>query len=176
MRKDSLIKNLHKLYRQDPYIQQIFNSAGLTLDNIDSAVADLQSQYWFDTMTWGIPVLENILQFKTDANAPIEDRRSQLQARWKSNGKADINLLQAVANSWKNGDVTVSFVDGKIKLTFVGEYGIPDDLEGLQKALDDVKPAHLAIVYAFRYLLVKDIDGVMTLSELEQQTLDKFAF
>lgn len=175
MRKDNLIKNLHKLYRNDPYIQKIFNAAGLSMDNIDSAIEDMKKQYWFDTMTWGIPIVENMLSLKTDSTAPIEDRRSQLEARWKSNGKTDINLLQAVANSWKNGDVTVSFVGGKIKVAFSGEYGIPDDIIGLQKALDDVKPAHLAIIYAFRYFLIKDIDQVMTLTQLGTQVLSKFA-
>ena len=41
--------------------------------------------------------------------------------------------------------------------------------------LDEVKPAHLAIVYTFRYLLIKDIHEVMTLSEVEATTLKKFA-
>ncbi|KZL93564.1 putative phage tail protein [Clostridium magnum] len=175
MTKDTLIKNLHKLYREDPWINELFNSAGITLDKINAAIEDLENQYWFDTMTWAIPVVENMLQFKTDSNAAIEDRRSQLEARWKSNGKADIYLLQAVANSWRNGDVTVSFVNGKIKVTFVGEFGVPKDLEGLEKALEDVKPAHLALVYSYRYLLIKEIDNTMTLSELEQRKLNEFA-
>ncbi len=176
MNKDQLINNLHKLYRKDPYIQQIFNSAGITLDNLDAAVADVAEQYWFDEMTWGIPILEGILDFKTDDTAPIADRRSQLEARWKSYGKTDISLIQAICNSWHNGQVKVDFVDGKIKLTFNGEYGIPNDLKGLQDAIDNVKPAHLAITYAFRYLLIKDIHNKITLAEIEQKQLDDFAF
>lgn len=175
MTKDELVGNLHKLYREDPWINELFNSAGITLDNIYAAIEDLKNQYWFDTMTWAIPVVENMLQFKTDSYAVIEDRRSQLEARWKSNGKADIYLLQAVANSWKNGDVTVSFVNGKIQVAFVGEFGVPKDLTGLQKALDDVKPAHLALVYSFRYLLIKDIHNVMTINQLQTTKLNLFA-
>ena len=52
---------------------------------------------------------------------------------------------------------------------------MPTDLEDLYAALDEVKPAHLAIVYTFRYLLIKDIHEVMTLKEVESTTLRKFA-
>ena len=87
----------------------------------------------------------------------------------------DIALLQAVADSWRNGDIDVTFPDGKIHITFVGSYGVPNDLDTLISMLDEVKPAHLAIVYTFRYLLIKDIHEVLTLSEVEATTLKKFA-
>ncbi|MEY8001624.1 putative phage tail protein [Clostridium sp. Mt-5] len=175
MFKDDLINNLHKLYRQDPYINQIFNSAGLDLDNLATNVQDALNQYDFSTMTWGIPILENTLNFKTNSNSPIEDKRSQLQAKWRSNGKSDIYLLQAVANSWKNGDCTVTFVNGKIQVQFTGEYGTPTDLDSLKKALENVKPEHLAIVYSFRYLTIGEVQN-MTLAQMEQTPLSKFAF
>lgn len=177
-RKDNLIKSLHKLYREDLYINELWNSVGLNLDNLDSVLNDLEKEYWFDSITeeLGITRLESLLQFKTNPTTPIDDRRSQLKARWISAGKCNIELLTACADAWKNGDVKITFDDGKIHVTFVGEYGIPDDIEGLKKALENVKPEHLAIVYTYKYLLIKDIDGVMTLGQLETQTLDKFAF
>jgi hypothetical protein len=177
MHKDNLIKHLHRLYRNDPWVQQMFNSAGITLDNIEDTIEELKKQYWFDTMTdFGIKELESMLNFKTDPTASIEDRRSQLEARWKSNGKCDIYLLQAICDSWKNGDIDVQFVNGNIQIKFVGETGVPNDLEGLEKALDEVKPAHLILIYSFRYLLIKEIDNLMTLNQMEQTPLRKFAF
>lgn len=175
--KDKLIKNLHKLYREDPYINELFNSVGISLNNLTDAIIDLEKEFWFDTMTsWGIENLEKDLAFKTNPKSSIEDRRSQLQARWISNGKTDLALLQNIANSWKNGEIDVKFVNGKIQCTFSGEYGIPKDIDNLKYALEEVKPAHLAIIFAFKFLYIRDIDEVMTLSELETKTLNLFAF
>ncbi len=147
MTKDNLIKNLHKLFRNDPLIQELFNSVGIDFDNINVAIEDVKKQYWFDTMTWAIPLLEVALQFKTDSNSKIENRRSQLEARWKSDSKVDVYLLKAIANSWKNGNIDVKFVNGKIQITFTGEHGLPNDLEGIYQAIEDVKPAHIPVDY-----------------------------
>jgi len=174
--KDDLINNLHEIHRTDRWILEIFKSAGLSLDDIVDIILQMYNNYWFDTMDLNtIEKLEKLLDFKTNPNTAIEDRRSQLEARWKSNGKCDLNLLQSVANSWKNGDVTVSFVNGKIQITFVGEKGIPKDLAGLQNALEEVRPAHLALIYVFKYLLIKDIHGVMTINQLQSTKLNQFA-
>ncbi|MBV4417077.1 putative phage tail protein [Clostridium tyrobutyricum] len=177
MHKALLIKHLHKLYRTDPWVNEMFNSAGITLDNLEDTIEDLKKQFWFDTMTdFGIQILEKALSFKVAPNSSLEDKRSQLEARWKSSGKSDLALLQSVANSWKNGDIQVQFVNGNIQIKFVGELGVPQDLDNLKKALEDIKPAQLLLVYLFRYYLIQEINGVMTLDKLQQQPLSKFAF
>lgn len=176
MERDKLIKNLHKVFREDAFINEIFNSTGLTLDDLNNAIEDLEKQYWFDTMTWAIPVHEKLLAIKSNPTNSIEDRRSFIEAKWKSSGKADLNLIQAVCNSWKNGKVNASFINGKIELKFNGEYGVPSNLEGLMKVLDDVKPAHLGLNYIFAYLLIKDIHNKMTINELQGKRINEFAF
>lgn len=147
MFKDELVNNLHELYRNDSYINSLFNAAGITLDNLADNIQDVLNQYDFTKMTWGIPILENRMKFKTNSNSSIENRRSQLEARWKSSGKSDIYLLQTVANSWKNGDVTVSFINGKIIITFISKNGFSKNLEDIYEAMEIVKPAHLPISY-----------------------------
>lgn len=165
--KDDLIKNLHKLYREDLYVNELWNSVGLTLDNLDTVIDDLEKEYWFDTMTenLGIPTLENILQFKTDSTSNLDDRRSQLEARWKSDNKADIHLIKAIANSWNNGNTDVKFINSVIQVTFVGTNGLPDDLDNIYKAIEYVKPVHLLINYEL--ISITDMSlyfGTVTLS------------
>ena len=166
---------LHKVYRKDNWIGQLFQAAGLELDNVSTAIDEINNQYFINTATdWGLKLYEWELGI-TKPSKKLKARRSTVEAKWKTGGKVDIALLQAVADSWKNGEIDVTFPDGKIHITFVGDYGVPTDLEDLYAALDEVKPAHLAIVYTFRYLLIKDIHEVMTLKEVESTTLRKFA-
>ena len=72
--------------------------------------------------------------------------------------------------------MVVSFTGGKIRLQFVGAYGVPVDLDALKAAVRLVIPAHLAAEYAIKYLLIRDIHEVMTISTLETQPLGIFAF
>ena len=78
---------------------------------------------------------------------------------------------------WKNGEISVGFAKGVIVLTFVGAYGIPApaELAALQEAVDRTIPCHLAVGYLYRYLLVREVDG-MTLDELQGHTMHDFAF
>ena len=48
-----------------------------------------------------IEALEKELAYKTNAKT-IELKRTEIEARWKASGKCDVELLQAIANSWRN--------------------------------------------------------------------------
>lgn len=167
---------MHKLVRADPYTLELTKALDTAIAECNISASDLEKQYWFDTMTWGADYLAAILGIRFPITATIEEKRSIIEARWKSTGKSDIYLLQAIADSWNNGETQISFIDGKINVKFVGDYGVPTGLESLKKELDNAKPAHLAISFSYNYLLIKDIHEVMTLQQLETQTLDKFAF
>lgn len=171
---DNLINNVHKIMRVDPFIKKMFISAGLNMDNIEDAMNDLEAQYWIDTATWGLTIWESLLAIKISSNN-IEIRRSIIEGKIKGGGKANLTLLQSVADSWRNGEITVTFVNGKINVAFSGEYGVPTDIDSLKAALEDIKPAHLAIVYAYNYLLIIDINNVLTITQIETKTLNLFA-
>lgn len=171
---DDLIKLMHKAYRNDPWLQELFQSAGITLDNLTEYVNELNAQYFFDTATdAGLRIYEKELGIAPAST--IENRRAAVEAAWKNGAKVGIEQLQAVADSWKNGEIDVSFQDGKIHIQFIGDFGVPSDLDSLKEAMERTKPAHLAIVYAFRYILIKDIHEVVTLKEVEEFTLNLFA-
>ncbi|MNW48908.1 hypothetical protein D3C74_262990 [compost metagenome] len=70
--------------------------------------------------------------------------------------------------------VEVSFSDSTIHIRFTSILGTPNNLNDLYTTLDEIKPSHLRISYAFAYLLIKDI-RIMTLAEIENTILDKFA-
>lgn len=161
--------------RNDPYLLELLKGAGLSLDALDNYIADIAAQMDVDRATWGLDLYEREAGIKIDYNRGYEERRAGIKAKWRSSGKADIYLLQQVADSWQNGTVKVGFVDGKIDITFSGEYGVPTRLDGLEKALDEVKPAHLDIAYHFMYLLVKNIHG-MKINDLQNTKINAFAF
>ena len=151
--KDYIIKTLHKLYRADKWINELFNSVGLTLDSISSTVDEIYNNNYFDTASEeAVKYYEYELGITPRADQSLEDRRVVIRSRWINNGKVDINLLQEIANSWKNGTTALEFIGGRIHVKFISPVGIPADLEALKEVLEDTKPAHLAIYYTFLWL------------------------
>ncbi|QOR36646.1 DUF2313 domain-containing protein [Clostridium sp. 'deep sea'] len=152
MSKQTLINNLQKLFRQDEFINALFNSAGQALNSLNADITALEQEHWFDTMSIvGIAIYEKQLNFKTNNNSTIEDRRSQIEARWKMGGKSDLELLQNLADSWRNGAIEIKFKEDTIEVEFISTYGVPRDFQGIKNSLETSKPAHLAITYTFKY-------------------------
>ena len=176
MNKEKILYRINKLNAKDPMVEEIISAIATEMDVIDEEAQQIINDMFFSTCS------EEMLRFyeKEAGITPlpgqsIDGRRSSVEARWKSTGRVDVEQLQAVADSWKNGKVDVDFVGNEIQITFVDEYGTPADTDGLEKALDEIKPAHLPIVYFIRYLMLSDIES-MALSELESHYLKDFAF
>ncbi len=149
-KKEKLLNNLHKDYRGDPYLSSIMESSGGELETIESKCGNLTNEFFFDTMTaFGIALYEKELNFKTTGS--LDDKRNQIEARWKTAGKCDLELLQIIANSWRNGEITVLFTDAKIEIIFISLIGIPYDIQNLKYSLETAKPAHIPISYNFKY-------------------------
>ena len=175
---DNMLSSLPTAYRKDAWVIALL-SAIAGVDDAQRADADETAQQMFlDSMTWALAIEERIAGITPPAGAGVEERRSVLQAKWRSaTGKCDVDLIQRVCDSWKNGEVDVDFVDGEIVLRFVGAYGVPDAdaLAALKDAVQEVIPAHLAVQYLYRYLLVREVSA-MTVSELQTHTISEFAF
>lgn len=149
--KIDLLKNLHKLFREDPYIKSLMEAAGTRLEDIDKNADGIGSEFWFDTMsTVGIAIMENQLDYKTMSET-LEGKREEIEGRWKTSGKCDLKLLQRIADSWRNGAVAVTFTEAVIELTFISITGIPYNLDALKVIIEEAKPAHLPIRYNFTY-------------------------
>lgn len=174
--KDLLLKYSHKLYRSDEFIKDLYAAIGAAFDSLQADTAQVVANSLISSADLAtVEMYEQHLNIKADSSKSLQERREIIIAKLRGNTTFNLAQLQAVCDSWKNGEITADFKNGKIKLTFVGEYGIPSDLAALKEALDEVKPAHLAIDYGFRYLLIKEIHNVMTLNQLEAHQLNEFA-
>ncbi|MED5017939.1 DUF2313 domain-containing protein [Paenibacillus chibensis] len=170
-----LVGSLHKIVREDPFIGALTGSIGLSLDNFDAKMNDLLAQLNIDTATWGLKIYEKELGLKTDISKPLEDRRSVIKSKIRGTGKIGALQIKIVADAYSNGNVEVSF-DKAIVIKFNGFYGVPKNLDDLKNAVREIAPAHLVIRYDFKYLLIRDINNVMTFDQLKQVPFSKLAF
>lgn len=172
--KDNLISNIHKLFRKDPYITAVLESIGTEFDKIEEKLILLKKEYLFSSIS-----LEQILRFEkllnfTTTSIAIEGKRLEIESRWKSSGKCNIELLQSIADTWNAGKIIVRFVDRSIQFGFIGEIESTYDLKSLQDAISKVKPAHLS----FDFIYSEKIDTNLLFNsflceELEEDFIEK---
>ncbi|MWC26624.1 putative phage tail protein [Paenibacillus sp. MMS18-CY102] len=163
-----LTKNLHKIFRQDPFIAELNHSIGQRLDSFGSRLADFLLQLDIETATWALLIYEKECGIVTDPTKTLEDRRAVIKSKMRGSGKADAALIQLVVNSWTNGGVDISFEDGVITVTFNDVTGIPSNMNDVKAAIELVKPAHLPITFIFNYMTWDELDAKgLTWNELD---------
>lgn len=168
-----MIEMLPPHLRKSGIINEIFDSEQLVIDDLRLSVQDLRDQMDFSTATWALEIYEKEYGISVDDSKPDSERRSVLISKSRGSGQVDADLLKAVADSYTNGDCDVSFT-GVIEITFNSFIGRPPNMNDVEQALEDTKPAHLRMEFTFRYYTVDEIEA-MTLNDLETETLSNFA-
>lgn len=94
-----------------------------------------------------------MLTIPRNLSLPIEERREVIIAKLRGSGTTTLQLVKDVASAFAYGEIQVTEVNEiyTIKIKFIGEKGIPLNLEGLKKALREIIPAHLDIKFEFTY-------------------------
>ncbi|MBU7320266.1 putative phage tail protein [Paenibacillus oleatilyticus] len=129
----------------------IFDADADQINKREDATGDLQLQLSVDSATWALSIFERELGIPTDLNKPLSERRSVIKSKMRGTGKVDAAMIKLVIDSWTDGGVDVEFVNSEIKVTFRSVVGIPSNMDDVRIAVEEIKPAHLAIVYAFLY-------------------------
>lgn len=169
-----MLYNLPQQYRKDPWVQALYRAIGTVIADIEQGEESLSKQLSLDSVTWNLETEERLAGIAPSSQTDLENRRAVLKGKWRSGGKLTIVQIQAVADAWKNGETAVSYQNSRIWVQFIGAYGVPSDMDALRQALQDVIPAHLPIAYAYRYLLIRDIQEQVTLSKMETFQLNLF--
>lgn len=96
---------------------------------------------------------EKFVGIKSDVTKPLEFRKTNVIARIRGKGTTTKDLIKSVSESYANTEVDVieknniySFI-----VKFIGIKGIPENLDDLRKAIEEIKPAHLDVNYEFTY-------------------------
>lgn len=145
-----MLNRINKLNKDDPMVRNVIEAIakehGVQIEEAQQVLSNL----FFDTCS--IEMLEfyekecGITQIAENE----DDRRSAVEAKWRSGCKCDIVMLQLLANSWKYGETNINYKNSKLIVTFAGK-GVPTDIDGLKAALEAAKPAHIPIEYVFKF-------------------------
>ena len=140
-------------------------------------VLDWLEQFTIDTATWGLKYWEQAYGVTPQITDTVEERRGRVKAKMRSPQTVTAAMLENLTDSYINGQsvVTEQPRQHKVQIQFNGDYGIPSNLESLTAALLEVLPSHVTYEYLYRYLLVREVHG-MVIDTLQTHTIDEFAF
>lgn len=147
-----LIDKLPSFYKQSDSVIDIQGSLEkercILEENIKKLINDL-----FVITSENIERWEKLVGIKSDVSKTLEFRKTNVIARIRGKGTTTVDLIKNVSISYSNGEVDVIEDNENYKfiVRFVGQKGIPTNLNDLKNAIEEIKPAHLEVEYQFIY-------------------------
>ena len=148
-----LMAYLPAYYRGVREMEAIQRQQGLELGRLREGADDGLRQAFVETATWGLADWEQELGLAVDPSKPDEWRREVLRAKIRGSGTTTrIKVIQAAA-AFSGGEVDVVEVpeESRFEIIFIGAMGIPPNMAGFIEMLEDIKPAHLAYSFQYRF-------------------------
>lgn len=134
------------MYRNDPWVRELYQSAGLQLQDIDVLLDELLDNGFFDTVSErGLRVYEKDLGIV--AKGSVEQRRNIVQMLWNNSGKCTLEKIKAIIKTFVLDDVDVKFEDGLLKIEFY-DSSFVYAVNQIRENLTIVKPSHIGISIA----------------------------
>ncbi|MGG2024208.1 YmfQ family protein [Gottfriedia sp. S16(2024)] len=145
-------------YRDYRESRAIIKAEAAEFESLNSAISDLLAQFCIDTATWGLSYWEQMCGLIVNESKPIDERRSLIKARRRGTGVVTPALIQNVIDSYSGGAISITedTANYTIKIKFVSNYGTPTNMPDIQQVIRDIMPAHLAIIYEYKYPLWSD--------------------
>lgn len=176
MSKADLMKSYVPDYLKEAQSYKVILEAeGPELDAIETNLADVLKQFYVETATEeGLSRWEEFVGLSSYAGKPLDQRRSRIISKLRGMGTVTINLIKNVAESYDGGTVEVTEQPElyQITITFVDTRGVPPNIEDLKEAIEEIIPAHLGVVYQYRYLIWDELDALnLTWDELDALNL-----
>lgn len=149
----NLIKLLPEDYPKSPAVVELQKAIEKLGTATEDDVADLLYQFFLDSATWGLSCWEKVYGVESDTTKSLEVRRSAVRAKMRGMGTTTVELIQNVSESFVNGKVAVEEHNDEYRFDVVmlSVIGIPPNMEDLKRAIEEIKPAHLAYEIIIKY-------------------------
>lgn len=172
--KSAMMEYLPWYERKSTVFDEILNAYDKEFRRVEQDMEVVERNLFLDTAIEMLHIHERDLGIQTRKDLQYDQRREQIFSRYRASfDQTTEETIKNVASAYGNGEVEINptDVEGVYEIKFVGK-GIPNNLDGLSKALDIIIPAHLGYKYRFTFNtwgIVRD----KTWGEVNTMTLDE---
>ncbi|MFJ5771391.1 putative phage tail protein [Psychrobacillus sp. NPDC093180] len=160
--KTDMIKSLPLYERKSSVLQETLGTFDKEFRNIEQKIEVVERNIFLDTAIESLSISERDLGIQKVDSLSYNQRREQIASRNRASfDQTTEETIKSVASAYGNGEVEINTTDiaGIFEIKFVG-IGIPNNLDGLKKALGIIMPAHLGIKYTFTFSPWDSVDGL----------------
>ena len=146
-------------YKKSRVMKEIINSIDNEIQRLQNTVAITENQFFVILADRDIQKYEQDVGLISDAVADIETRRGRILSKLRGTGTVTKTMMKNVAASFVNGDIEITEYPSEycFAVKFTSRTGVPYNISDIQKMIEEIKPAHLAVEYIFTYRLWQDI-------------------
>ncbi|MFS0727044.1 putative phage tail protein [Paenibacillus sp. 1P07SE] len=148
-----LMAYLPSYYRGIREMEALQGRQGEEIGRLRDSLDDGLRQAFVETATWGLEHWELEFGLAVDPSRPDEWRREVLRAKIRGSGTTTRQKVIQAAAAFSGGEVDVVEypADSRFEIVFIGVLGIPPNMAGFIDMLEDIKPAHLAYSFQYRF-------------------------
>ncbi|QEK13588.1 DUF2313 domain-containing protein [Crassaminicella thermophila] len=167
------MKYLPGYYKTSQVIANITDVENSEIQQFKTSLDNTLNQFFVDLADTSLDRWEKELGIPVNSSKPDEYRRSVIKSKLRGQGTITVNLIKNVSESYSNGEVEVIEDNPNYSFTikFVGTRGIPPNLDDLKSAIEEIKPAHLAVEYEFTYTVWSEVKNI-TWNDVKTGTWD----
>ncbi|MGL4358556.1 MAG: putative phage tail protein [Cetobacterium sp.] len=189
-----IIEHLPRYYSKSQVVKDLTELYDIENELILDLIFYTMNQFFVETATYSLSRYEEEYGLPINRDIPINERRSRIISKMRGYGTTTVQKVKDIIKSWANCEVDVvesstheslSFSthaelslkthaelggnDYTIKIFFTDSVGIPSNMEDVKQAIAEVIPAHLDVIYVFKFNTHKDISS-KTHAELSAYT------
>ena len=129
---------------------------------MDVSLSTIIAECFVNTASHMLNRYEQLLDIDVDISKPDTFRRERIKAKISGIGTNTKQMIIDTASQYSNGEVEVieDNANGKFTIKFVGTLGIPGNMSDLKITIEEIKPAHLAVVYEYVYNTWNDVSKI----------------
>lgn len=134
-------------------LKAVYEAEGYAAGLLEHELSDLLDQCFISTSTWGLTRWEQVYGLATNMALSYEQRREILMAKLRGQGTTTAQMIKETAETFSGGEIEVieDNPNNHFTVRFIGIKGIPRNMNAFISMLEDIKPAHLAYSFEYRY-------------------------
>lgn len=173
----SLISYLPDYYKKSAVMKTLTNSADAELARLSDAAKDTAAQMTVCSADRLLARYEDDLGIVPREGETVEERRGRILSRIRGRGVVTADTLKTVVETFVDGVVKVTEKpsENTVTITFITCKGEPARMEEIRSAVNEIIPAHLAVVWVYTYRTWNDVLSIGAWDDVSAYTWDGLA-
>jgi Uncharacterised protein conserved in bacteria (DUF2313) len=148
---------LPRYYEEVRKVDVMVQTQSNEVTRLRELTTDLFRQFYVNTATYGLDRWETNSGLN-ESNRNYQERRDYVNSKLRGTGTVTKALIKAVVDAFFECEVTENNGEFIIAIKLVGKRGIPSNLADIERAINDIIPAHLGITFKFTWLPWSEVD------------------